>query len=192
MDKIVVIGGGGHAKVIISIIKKSKKYNIIGYTDIKDNGEILGVKYLGNDDILEEIYLKKAAKFAVIGIGQIKNVETRKQITEKIKKIGFIFPSIISIDSIINEDVKIGKGSVVMDGVVINSGTEVGKYSIVNTKASIDHDCKIGNFVHIAPGVTVSGEVKIGDNTFIGTGSSVVNNITIKSNTFIKAHSLVK
>ena len=33
---IVVIGGGGHAKVVISILRKLKRYRILGYTDLKE------------------------------------------------------------------------------------------------------------------------------------------------------------
>lgn len=161
MKKIIVIGGGGHAKVVISIIKKLNNFDIIGYTDIENNSDILGVEYLGNDEILEELFLNKNIKNAAIGIGQIKNVESRKETIEKLLKIGFEFPVIISPNAVVNEDVKLGEGTVVMDGVIINSGAFIGDFSIINTKTSIDHDCKIGDYVHIAPGVTISGALKL-------------------------------
>ena len=75
-NKIVVIGGGGHAKVVISILKKLGNYKVVGYTDIDNKGEILGVDYLGNDEILEKLFLNKNIKNAAIGIGQIKNMLT--------------------------------------------------------------------------------------------------------------------
>ncbi len=191
-EKIIVIGGGGHAKVLISILKKLDKYFIIGYTDIKNKGLILGVEYIGTDDILENLFKKADVRFVAIGIGQIRNLEFRSSIIDKIKGIGFVLPAIVSTNSIINEDVKIGEGTVIMDGVIINSGTNIGKYSIINTKTSIDHDCEIGDFVHLAPGVTVCGDVIIGNKTFVGAGSTIVNNIEIKDNQFIKANSLCK
>jgi UDP-perosamine 4-acetyltransferase len=55
MEKIVVVGGGGHAKVLISILKKNADFEILGYTDLKDNGCILGIKYLGDDSVLTSI-----------------------------------------------------------------------------------------------------------------------------------------
>jgi len=191
MVKIVVIGGGGHAKVVISILKKLNNYEIIGYTDIENKGEILGVEYLGSDKILEELFLNKNIKNVAIGIGQIKNVEFRKRTIKKLIKIGFEFPVIISPDSVINEDVKIGQGTVVMDGVIINSGSFIGDFSIINTKVSIDHDCKIGDFVHIAPGVTISGGVKIGSDTFIGAGATIIQYKKIGENIIIGAGSVV-
>lgn len=191
MIKIIIIGGGGHAKVIISILKKIIDYEIVGYTDIGNKGEILGIKYLGNDKILEELFLNNNIKNAAIGIGQIKNVKSREKTIEKLIKIGFEFPVIISPDSVINEDVKIGQGTVVMDGVIINSGSFIGDFSIINTKVSIDHDCKIGDYVHIAPGVTISGGVKIGSDTLIGAGATIIQYKEIGKNIIIGAGSTV-
>lgn len=191
-EKIVVIGGGGHAKVLISILKKIDKYNIVGYSDIIDKGLILNVPYVGTDDILKNLYKLKKVRLAAVGIGQIKNIELRKAVIEKISTIGFQFPAIISPKSIINEDVMISEGAVVMDGALLQPGVTIGRYSIINTGSKIDHDCKIGDYVHIAPGVTVCGNVKIGHYSFIGAGSTIVNNVVIKDNQFIKANSLCK
>lgn len=191
MKKIIVIGGGGHAKVVISILKKLGNYKVAGYTDIDNKGNILGVQYLGNDETLEGLFLNKNIKNAAIGIGQIKNVESRKEAIENLTKIGFEFPVIISPNAVVNEDVKIGQGTVVMDGVIINSSSIIGDFSIINTKSSIDHDCKIGDYVHIAPGVTISGGVTIGRNSLIGTGATIIQYKGIGENIIIGAGSVV-
>ena len=191
MDKIIVIGGGGHAKVVISILKKLSNYEIIGYTDIENKGEILGIKYLGNDEILEELFFNKNIKNAAIGIGQIQNVESRKDTIKKLIIIGFEFPVIISPDSVINEDSKICQGTVVMDGVIIQTSTNIGKFCIINTKSSLDHDCMIGDYIHIAPGVTISGGVEIGDNSLIGASATIIQYKKIGKNIIIGAGSVV-
>jgi sugar O-acyltransferase (sialic acid O-acetyltransferase NeuD family) len=190
-EKIIVIGGGGHAKVIISILKKLGKYEIIGFTDIEVKKPILGISFLGSDEALSG-YCNKGIKQAVIGLGQIKSSEFRKKAVKKISDIGFEFPAIISPDSIINEDVCIGQGTVIMDRVTINSGTRVGSFSIINTNASIDHDCVIGNYTHIAPGAILSGEVKIGNDVLIGTGTSIIQSIEIPDSCIISAGSSVQ
>lgn len=190
MKKIVVIGGGGHAKVIISILKKLGDFEITGYTDTTDKGILLGISYLGTDDFLSKLFTTDT-KHAVIGIGQLKSSLIRNKIITKVKKNGFEFPAIISPTAIINEEVEIGEGTVVMDGVVINSGTRIGSFSIINTKASIDHDCKIGNYTHIAPGVTLSGEVNVGNNVLIGTGASVIQGKKIVDDVIVAAGSCV-
>lgn len=190
MDKIVVIGGGGHAKVLISIVKRLENFEIIGYTDMQDNGRILGIPYLGNDDELTKL-VEKGIKKAVFGIGQIKNYEIRRKIVLKVKSLGFNFPPICAPSAIINEGVLLGEGVVVMDGAVINSGTKIGDFSIVNTNASVDHDCEIEEFVHIAPGVTLSGDVHVHRFTLVGTGAAVIQGITIGEGCVIGAGSAV-
>jgi len=191
MEKIIVIGGGGHAKVIIAILMKLNKYEVVGYTDISDNGLILGIPFLGKDDKLQTIF-DSGIHNAVIGVGQIKSSVHKKRISEMLIDVGFKLPPIISPNCILNEDVKIGNGTVVMDGVVINSGARIGKFSIINTNASVDHDCFVGDFTHVAPGVTLSGEVKIGNNVLIGTGANVIQQVEIPDNTIISAGSSVQ
>jgi len=186
-NKIIVIGGGGHAKVLISILIKLKKYNIIGYTDNENKGPILGVKYIGTDKVLNDYCKNLKVKNAVLGLGQIKSSQHRKITSRKIKSKGYNFPCIISPDAIINENVDIGQGTVIMDGVVLNSGTKLGKFCIINTNSSIDHDCIIGNHTHIAPGVTISGKVNIGNNVLIGTGANIIQQKNIVDDVTIGA-----
>ena len=92
MSDIIIIGGGGHAKVVISILKKINQYNIIGYSSLSNEGNILGVKYLGKDEDI--IYEKKYKGLNVaIGIGQIDNLYTRKKIVELYLDSEFKFPA---------------------------------------------------------------------------------------------------
>jgi UDP-perosamine 4-acetyltransferase len=190
LEKIVIIGGGGHAKVLISIVKKSTLFDVIGYVDFRDSGTLLGVKYLGNDDKLREINFQ-GIKNAVLGIGQVSVSEKRFDIVQKVKKVGFVFPSIISKDAIVNEDVLIEEGTQVLDGVVINPGVRIGKFSIINTKSTIEHDCKIGSFCHISPSAVLSGGVEIGDFSMVGANAVVVQCKKIFSRCLIGAGSVV-
>ena len=190
MERIAIIGGGGHTKVIISIILKLNKYEIVGYVDKEDKGSILDVAYLGDDDFFVNNFSNKV-KLVALGVGQIKTAEVRKRIVEKYLESGFKFPAIVSPDAILNKNVAIGSGTVVMDGVVINSGAKIGNYSIINTNSTIEHDCKIGDYVHIAPGVTMSGEAIVGNNSLIGVGSTVIQGISIAPNVLLGAGSTV-
>ncbi len=190
MDKIVVLGGGGHAKVLISLLKRLTAFEITGYTDTQDNGPLLGIPYLGTDDELEKL-AQQGIKKAVMGIGQIKNYQLRQKVAGRSKTLGFEFPPVCAPSAIINEEVTLDEGAVVMDGVVINSGAKIGAFSIVNTNASIDHDCIIEEFVHIAPGVTLSGSVHVQRFTLIGTGAAIIQGITIGAGCVIGAGAAV-
>ena len=187
MSKIVIIGGGGHAKSLINTLKKIEGYQIIGYIALNDGGDILGIPYLGDDTVLDEVQQKYKCRDAIIGVGNVNVSDKRRQITDELKSKGFIFPTVISPTAMIGEDVTIGQGTVVLDGVIVNVGTQIGKYCIINTGSIIDHDCQIGNFVHLAPGAVLSGGVNIGDHTMIGAGASVIQGKTVGSNCMIGA-----
>lgn len=190
MEKIIVIGGGGHSKVLISIIKKSLLFEIVGYVDFNDQDSILGANYLGDDSRLKEI-LSQGITNAAIGVGQVSVTQKKFEIVNKIKEIGFNFPIIISKDAIVNEDVIIEEGAQIFDGVVINSGTRIGKFSIINTKSTVEHDCKIGDFCHIATSAVLSGGVEVGDFTMFGSNSVVVQYKKITDNCMIGSGTVV-
>ncbi|MFA5338275.1 MAG: acetyltransferase [Candidatus Omnitrophota bacterium] len=190
--QIVLVGGGGHCKVIIDAIKLKNKFSIYGITDFKlaKKTKILGVPVLGKDDMLLEIF-KKGIKYAFISVGSVGDCSIRKRIDKELVKIGFKLPAIIHPRAIAAKDAEIGEGTFVAAGVVINPGTRIGRNAIINTSASIDHDCEIGDFAHIAPGVTLSGGVKIGSETHIGVGANIIQYVKIGSGCMVKAGALL-
>jgi|SRR3989338_1307293 len=191
-NKIILVGGGGHCKVVMDAIESSGEFNIYGITDpsLPMGTSVLNRKVLGGDDILPELF-RKGIKHAFIGVGSIGNCDIRKKIYNNLKDIGFRLPSIIHPKAIVSKHVEIGEGSFIAAGAVINAGTKIGKNAIINTSSSIDHDCEIGDFVHVAPGAILSGGVKVGGNTHIGVGAKVIQYLAIKENSFIKAGALI-
>lgn len=190
--KILLLGGGGHAKVVADAIRKSGNFIISGIVDAKlpVGASACGIKVLGNDSQLKSLF-HKGIKQAFIGIGSIGDCSIRKRADQFLKSIGFTMPVIRHPSAIIGDDVELGEGAFVAAGVVINPGTRIGRHAIINTSSSIDHDCVIGDFVHIAPGVTLSGGVKVGDEAHIGIGASIVQNISIGKRCFVKAGNIV-
>jgi sugar O-acyltransferase (sialic acid O-acetyltransferase NeuD family) len=192
MEDIILIGGGGHCKVIIDIIRATKMFNIYGIIDKEgmEGKEVAGVKIIGNDDDVEPIF-NSGIKNAFITIGSIDVNNNRMNLFDKLELIGYNFPIIKSEKAIISGNVVIGKGTVIMPGVIINPGSIIGNNCIINTGSIIEHDCRIGDGVHIAPGSTLSGGVSIGKMSHIGTGSTIIQGIKIGEHTLIGAGSVV-
>ncbi len=191
MPNIVVIGGGGHAKVIVSLLKKRDDYRIVGYTDWEDRGAVLGVPWIGSDTMLSELIRQDPSCSAAIGVGTVGRGSPRKALLEQLRVHGFGLPAIVSPTAVLNESVEIGIATVAFDGTVINSGTAIGECAILNTHSTVDHDCVIGNYVHIAPGVTLSGQVKLGDDVFVGAGATVIHGVAICPHCVIGAGAVV-
>ena len=189
-DRIVVIGGGGHAKVLVSVLKKTG-VQIAGYTDPQDRGAILGVSHLGDDDILPEFIRANGSCQAAVGLGKTDLSSARMRLWKAVRSLGVDFPVIISPQSVINEEVELAAGTVVFDGAVVNSGTVTGHLCILNTNSTVEHDCRLGDNVHVAPSAILSGGVTIGDNCMIGAGATVVQGVTICAECLIGAGSTV-
>ena len=189
---IIVVGGGGHGKVIIDAIRQEGLFTIKGIVDpaLEKGSQILGVKVLGGDEILEKLY-SSGIRYAFIGTGTIGHYAIKHRIDEKLRKFKFTLPVVCHPSSVIADDAVIGEGSFLAAGTVINPGVVIGKNVIVNTRASIDHDCCIGDYTHISPGATLCGNVTVGREVHIGAGSTVVQNMKIKDKVFVKAGSLV-
>ncbi|MDO4743334.1 MAG: acetyltransferase [bacterium] len=181
VKKLIIIGAGGHGRVLADIAKRSGYAEIYFLDDIKENDESVIGKV---SDYCK--YITKACFFVAIG----DNV-AREKIFKELDLNGAKIINLIHPDAVISEKVTIGKGTAVMAGAVINTTTVIGDGVIVNTCSSIDHDNRIADFTHISVGAHLCGTVSIGKNTMIGAGATVINNINICDNCTIGAGAVV-
>lgn len=189
--QVVIIGAGGHAKVIADIIQKSGDI-VYGFLD--DNlkkGTVIAnderLKVIGDFNTRFTLPITHPDLEFIIAIGDNKR---REEIAEKnvpnMKYYTAIHPS-----ANIGIDVSIEEGTAIMANACINSSSKIGKHCIINTGAIIEHDNQIADYVHISPNATLCGTVKVGKLTHIGAGVTVKNNIYITSNCIIGAGAVV-
>ena len=187
----VVIGAGGHAKVVVDLLRKNEK-KIWGLTDaVRSVGETcLGVPVLGKDDVLSQLR-KEGIGYAAMGIGHVGKPSIRNRVFLIAKELGYVFPVIIHPTACLAGVVQIGDGSIVCAQSVINPEAQIGQLCIINTAAVVEHEVVIEDGVHIAPHATILGEACIGENTFIGANSVILQGVHIGSNCIIGAGSVV-
>jgi UDP-perosamine 4-acetyltransferase len=191
-EKIILIGAGGHARVLIDLIRLSGLYEIAGIVDsqLKLGEMVSGITVLGDDDDLGELY-SHGLKYAIIAVGSIKNNFKRRVLYERIKEIGFSVPCLFHPKAIIAGNVQILEGAQIMAGAIIQVNSTIGENTIINTGAILEHDCQIGMHVHICPGATISGECNIGVGAFIGAGATVIQGLSIGNNAVVAAGAVV-
>tara|TARA_B100000767_G_scaffold275531_1_gene313038 strand:- start:4381 stop:4992 length:612 start_codon:yes stop_codon:yes gene_type:complete len=179
--KLIFIGSGGHARVLISIAENNNILKVEGVFDHNEKIKSLdGIKNFGS---YSSDLFKDATAIIAIGDNQL-----RKKIA---KTIDHSFGNLVHSTSVIDRLSSIDVGSVVMHNAVIQRNTKIGKHCIVNTSSSIDHDCVIGDFVHLAPNTTVCGGVKIGFGTLVGAAAVIIPQISIGSNVIIGAGAII-
>jgi sugar O-acyltransferase, sialic acid O-acetyltransferase neuD family len=185
--KVVIIGAGGHAKVIADIIEKSGD-EIVGFLD--DNKEI-GTTIIKEYKVIGDLNNRFAMAVTKENLEFIIAIGDNKKREEISHSPNLKFYTAIHPSAQMGLDVEIQEGTVIMANACINSSAKIGKHCIINTGAIIEHDNIIEDFVHISPNVALGGTVKIGKSTHVGIGSTIKNNITICENCKIGAGAVV-
>lgn len=182
MNRLIVVGAGGHGKVIADNALKNG-YTDICFVDDHATGECMGFSIIG---VCEELpKLNDGKTDFVIGIG---NNAIRKKIAQvyDVNWVSLIHPS-----AQIAVNVSVGRGTVVMAGAVVNACAMIGEHCIINTSAVIEHDNVLEDYVHISPKAALGGTVHIGTGTHVGIGATVINNIEICADCVIGAGAAV-
>lgn len=182
---LIIIGGGGHARSILSITNQNKlSGKIIGYTDLYKGN--LPVKYLGKDETVLKNY-KTNEITLLMGIGI--NLKLRQKIIRKFKKYNFL--KLIDKNSIISDNCAVGEGSVIFPNATIGPNVKIGKFCVIHNSVVIEHDVNIKDNSYIGPGAVVCGNVKISKNVLLGANSTMIQDTYIEQNCILGAGSVL-
>lgn len=163
--KLIVIGAGGHAKVVVDTANASG-WDVIGFCDDNPNAKFVDLPFLG---------VPNEVKFSfdihvVIAIGQ--NTIRQKIANELADRV--TWATIIHPRATVSSKAKVQEGTVIFAGAVVQADAVLGKHNIINTNASIDHDCTIKDYCHIAPGAVLVGGVQLDTGVFVGAGAVIL------------------
>jgi sugar O-acyltransferase (sialic acid O-acetyltransferase NeuD family) len=179
--RLAIIGASGHGKVIADIASKNGYREIVFLDDNRNLQECGGYPVIGTSSDAEKLDTD-----IIVGIG---DASIRKRMQESVNDQKVV--TLIHPDAVVADDVRIGRGTVVMAGAVINPGTTIGKGCIINTCSSVDHDCHIGDYVHVSVGSHLCGTVTVEDESWIGSGAIISNNLCICHGCMIGAGTVV-
>lgn len=169
---ILILGAGGHAKVVADILLQQGA-SVLGFLDddpMMWDRKPLGLPVLGT---IESAHDFPSASL-VHGIGS--NL-VRRQLAIQFRERGW--QQAVHPQAIIAPSVRLGIGVVIAAGAVVNPDATIGDHTIINTCASVDHDAVIGPCAHIAPGARIAGTVHVGPGTLVGIGATVIPSRTI-------------
>ena len=188
MKKIVIVGDGGHSKVIQDIVLMSSGLKLAAILD--DRYEKVTIQ---NDVSYGPIrYAMKLSLEAdtlfIIGIG---NNESRSRVVHKLGLPKERYITLIHESAIVSPKATIGNGTVVMARSVVQADSTIGSHAILNTGSIVEHDNVIGDYAHISPGSTLTGNVRIGEGTHIGAGTVIIPSCTVGNWCIIGAGSTV-
>jgi len=191
-QSVIVIGAGGHARVVIDILEAADRYRIIGVVDkqLAEGQLFCNYPVLGNDEILPKLYQDGICNVA-IGVGAFTDNNARKKIFEQVKAQRFCIVNAVHPSATIMKNVTIDEGIVVFPGAIINSYAQIGSNVIVATGSTVDHETVVENHVLISAGVNIGANVKIQAESLIAIGATVISGIIVGKSALVCAGAVV-
>lgn len=186
-EHVLVLGAGGHAKVVIELLRASGR--VVGAIIDADPRprELLGVPVVGGDERLEALRREGFAQaFVAVGDNHL-----RQKIARQVQAAGYRLVNALSPAAVLSPSAQVGVGVALMAGAVVNAEARIGDLAIVNTGARIDHDCVLGEACHAGPGAALAGGVEVGPLAFLGVGACVIPQIRIGAAAIVGAGACV-
>ncbi|MFN8994584.1 MAG: NeuD/PglB/VioB family sugar acetyltransferase [Pseudomonadota bacterium] len=186
--RILLLGAGGHGKVMADLLLSNGGYEVAGFVDAAPRaGQVLGLPVLGDESLLGALFDQGAA-LAHPAIG---HNEQRQAAAERLKAAGFGLPSLIHPSALIGRAVRLGDGAAILARAVIGPEAAIGALALINTGAIVEHDCVVAEAAHIGPGAVLTGGVRVGAGALIGAGAVVRPGIKIGAGAVIGAGAAV-
>jgi len=114
--EVVIIGSGGHAKVVIELVRAEGKYQIKGCTGLGERGFVLGdIPILGSDSVLPAM-LANGARKAFVAIG---DNHLRLRLLAQVSEMGFEIINAVSPNAVVSPSATLGRGIAIMAGAII-------------------------------------------------------------------------
>lgn len=188
----IIIGAGGHAKVVADAVVQMRGSRVCGFLDnTKATGEIYcGYPILGDEGCLPAILQQEPTLEVVVAIGHNWH---RKVVVERLVAAcpTLHFGNVIHPRTSIARGATIGPGAVILAGAVIGPDVRVGGHAIVNHVCSVDHDSILEVYSSLAPGVVTGGLVSVDVGAAISTGAVLGRGVNIGVHAVIGAGSTV-
>lgn len=182
MSILLIVGAGGHGKVVAETAELLKQWDSVVFADDKfpeltrigkwpvvSSANFLDIEKNGFTDFV-----------VAVGDNKTRLKIQREGLHSTLTPVCIVHPS-----AVISPTGKLGLGTVIFANAVVNADAVVGEACIINTAASVDHDCVLGDGVHISPGALLAGDVAVGHCSWLGIGSSVIQCTDIGENVVV-------
>ncbi|MBM3573314.1 MAG: acetyltransferase, partial [Alphaproteobacteria bacterium] len=184
---IIVVGAGGHAKVVFDALLLQGRH-VLGFVTqnpMQWGKTFEGLPILGGD---ERVFQRETGDCELVNaVGSTGSPAARIAVYEKFAARGYNFASVIHPKAFVAHTAEIAPGTQIMACAVLQASVRTGVNCIINTSASVDHDCAIGDHAHVAPGAVLCGGVIVGARAHVGAGATVLQNIRLGPNCCVGA-----
>ncbi len=188
--RCVIVGAGGHGRVVLDILLAAGIYDVVGFLD--SNRAIHGRRMDGQPILGDLARLEALAAEGPLGaVVAIGDNGVRRSFAEQIEAKGVELLNAIHPSANLARNVTLGRNLVIAAGALVCAHCQIGDSTILNTGCIVDHESRIGNAVHICPGARLAGRVIVDSGAFIGIGSTIIHCVRIGSEAVVGAGAVV-
>jgi len=189
--RVLILGAGGHGRVVLDILLQAGRYQVVGFLDNNPaihGRRVDGIPCYGGIGELERLHGELDIAGVVVAIG---DNGSRRGLARQVESAGIELMSAIHPSATVANNATVGRNVVIAAGVVVCAHCQIGDSTILNTGCIIDHQSMIGEGSHICPGVRIAGRVKVESGVFVGIGATVIPNVTLGCECIVGAGTVV-
>ena len=187
---IVIVGAGGHGKVVLEIVRAQHQHRVVGFLDADTSligSEVLGVRVIGGVNQIARLRQQKI-RGAIVAIGDNR---VRQSYAALLSEHGLELPPAVHPAATVSPSATIGRNTVVAVGATLCASTIIGDSVICNTGCVIDHESQVEESAHICPGALLAGRVRVAVGAFVGLGAKVLPCISVGRYAIVGAGAVV-
>ncbi len=191
LQKCVILGCGGHGRVVLDILMNAGCCDVVGFVDSNPQmagRRIDGLKVLGLPDDLQRIRDRLGVNRAIIAVG---DNGARRGLADRLDAMGFELINAIHPSANLARNVTLGRNIVIAAGALVCAHCQIGDSVILNTGCIVDHESLIGTATHICPGARLAGRVTMESGAFVGIGATIVQSIRVGYEAVVGAGAVV-
>ncbi|SDU28632.1 sugar O-acyltransferase, sialic acid O-acetyltransferase NeuD family [Pseudomonas pohangensis] len=187
-ESVLMVGSGGHARVLADILHLSNGLRLVGVIDDFEMAgtPALGVEILGTCEDLPRIMRQLECCRVVLAVG---HNARRLDLAARIESLcnDVVWQSLLHPAAVLAGDAVVGEGAVIMAGAIVNAGAQIGRHCLINTSAIVEHDCKLGDGSSVGPGGVLGGNVRLGVGAIVALGAGVINALELGEHALLGA-----
>jgi len=181
---IILLGGGGHARVVAEAALLGGR-RVAGLLDDRPDAVIrlgeLQIARLGPFEHLSAV----ADEACIVAVGDL---ALRREL---IGRLAGEAATVVHPSAFVSPSAAVGEGVFVGPGAVVHTLARVGDHAIVNTGAIVEHECEIGENAHVAGGAVLGGAASVGADTIVGLGARGLPGVRVGSGCVVGAGAVV-
>jgi len=189
--RCVILGCGGHGRVVLDILTNAGTCEIVGFLD--SNPEVTGrridgLEVLGHPDELADVRDRLDVDCGIVAIG---HCGVRRSFADRLEAAELELINAIHPSANLARNVSVGRNVVVAAGALVSAHCQIGDSVILNTGCIVDHESLIGTGTHVCPGSRLAGRVTIESGAFVGIGATIIQNIRVGYEAVVGAGAVV-